>query len=236
MEEEKITVKGNLKGEQGLSTLARLMGELGFSKISYDKDKLVVEKIKGHDLSGKPFLEYRMRFTGKLIEFTYNVPPKKSSRAILLELLPTFLSVLQVAEDYYEIAPSAMYGHISGVLKETVKVMGKDVVELSTTLSDIEVKHNDLTMKYDDLLRSSEANAKILLETERRRDELAKRVETLTKISDDTLRESLYDWIRMHGGSINMREFARTNSVSVPRIEEGLNSLISEGFIKRRLD
>jgi len=234
MEEEQISIKAKLKKD--LNSLARLMGELGFSKIAFAKNKLTVEKIKGHDLSGKPFLEYRMVFGKDSINLTYNVPPKKSKRAVLLNLMPTFLSVLQVAEDYYELSPSSMYGHISGVLKEATKFMGKDAVELSAALSDIEAKHTELSAKYDGLMRSSEANAKILLEAERRRDELANRVNTLTKISDDSLRESLYDWIRMHGGSINVREFSKTNSVSIPRIEEGLNSLIAEGFIKRRLD
>jgi hypothetical protein len=234
MEEEKIVIKAKLK--KGLKSLARLMGELGFSKISFNKSQLTVEKIKGHDLRGKPFLEYRMEFKENSIVLSYNVPPKKNKRAVLLELLPTFLGILQVAEEYYDMAPSAVYSHVNSVLKEMLKIVDKDSTELSTALSDLEAKHAELTAKYDVLVSSSEANAKILMECERKRDELAKRVEMLTKLSDEALKESLYEWIRMHGGSINVKEFAKSNAVSIPRVEEGLNNLISEGFIKRRID
>ncbi len=234
MEEETITIKATLSKE--LNSLARLMGELGFSKISYNKDLLTVEKIRGHDLRGRPFLEYRMLFKPDSIEFTYNVPPKKNKRLMFLELLPTFLSVLQVAEDYYQMPPSEVYGHINDVVKDLLKMVNKDSAELSTSLTDIETKHGELSTKYDDLVRSSEANAKLLMECERRRDELAKRVERLTKMSDDSLRESLYDWIKIHSGTIDVTEFSKTNAVSVSRVEEGLNSLIAEGFIRRRMD
>lgn len=234
MEGEQISIPAALKSD--MKKLAGLMGELGFSKISYKSDSLSVEKIKGHDLSGKPFLEYRIAFKKDSIDFIFNVPQRKSKRAVLLELLPTFLSVLQVAEDFYDIQPSAVYHYINNVLKDTRQMIGKDAIELSTSLSDLQSKHTELIAKYDDLVRSSEANAKILMECERRRDELAKRVEKLTKISDESLRELLYDWIKMHGGNINVKDFAKSNSISVSRVEEGLNGLIEEGFIKRRFE
>lgn len=234
MDEQKIIVKAKLK--KNLSAFARLMGDLGYSKISYSKKKLVVEKIKGHDLRGRPFLEYRMIFCPDNITFEYSIPPKKNQRVRLLELLPTLLSVLQVSEEYYTFVPSEVYGHINAVVKDLSKTVDKEATEFSAALSDLETKHADLTRRYDDLVRSSESNARILLECERRRDELARRVERLTKLSDEALKETLYDWIKIHGGTIDVKEFAKSNGVSIPRVEEGLNSLISEGFIKRRFD
>lgn len=234
MDEGGIVIQA--KAKKGLSSLAQLMGELGFSKIAYHKNQLVVEKVRGHDLSGKPFVEYTAAFREDSIAFTYNIPPRKNKRAVLLELMPTFLSMLQVAEDYYDILPSAVYGPVNEVMKEAMKVVDREAAEFSTSLSELEAKHAELTAKYDSLVRSSEANARILMECERRRDELAKRVEMLTKVSDEFLKESLYEWIRMHGGSINVKEFSKANVIPVPRVEEGLNCLISEGFIKRRLD
>ncbi len=232
--EEMIEIPAALKSN--MKKLASLMGELGFSKISYNTSNLVVEKIKGHDLRGKPFLEYRIIFKKDSVNFAFTVPERKSKRAVLLELFPTFLSVLQVAEDFYDIQPSSIYDHINNVLKDTRQMLGKDSLELSARLSDLEAKHTELTSKYADLIWSSEANAKILMECERRRDELSKRVDALTRVSDEYLKELLYDWIKIHDGSINLREFAKSNSISVSRVEEGLNSLIEEGFIRRRFE
>jgi C-terminal processing protease CtpA/Prc len=117
-----------------------------------------------------------------------------------------------------------------------LKLTSKDAIDFSTELSEIQGKYKSLEAKYSDLLRSSEENARILLECERKRDELSKRIEQLEKVSDEALKEMLYDWIKLHGGTINIAEFAKLQRMSVSRVEEGLNMLITEGYIKRRFE
>ncbi len=234
MAEEKIKVKAEKK--KGLNAMASLLGSLGFTKISYSKDLLIVEKMRGYDLKGKPELEYKISFAPNMIELAYDVPEKKNKRGRLLEVLPVFLNVLQLSEDYYDIKPSAIYFEINSTISEILKLTSKDAIDLSTELSEIQAKYRSLEAKYADILRSSEENARILLECERKRDELSKRVEKLEKMSDEALKETLYDWIKMHGGTINIREFSKLHRVSIARVEEGLNMLITEGFIKRRFE
>ncbi len=234
MAEEKIKVKAHQK--KGLQGLATLLGSLGFTKISYSKDALVIEKIRGFDLKGNPELEYRITFKPDFVELEYDVPPKKNKRARRLEVLPVFLNVLQLSEDYYEFRPSAVYFEINSVLTEILKLMNKDAIVLSTELSEVNSKYRSQTAKYENIVRSSEENARILIECERKRDELAKRVEQLEKMSDEALKETLYDWIKLHNGSLNVREFSRLHRIAIPRVEEGLNMLITEGYIKRRFE
>jgi len=83
-------------------------------------------------------------------------------------------------------------------------------------------------------VRSSEANTRILLEIEQKNEELEKRISTLSGMGDEVLRETLYEWIRIHGGNIDIREFTKANGVALARVEEGLNSLIRDGYIRRR--
>ncbi len=234
MPEEKITVvskqKKNLKG------LAKLMGGLGFTKISYSKGMLSIEKIKGRDLQGKPYLEYRVEFRPHSIDFTYSFSEKSSRTARLLELMPTFLNILQVGEEYYEIKPTAIFSHINTVLSEVLKILDRDAMEFSTQLSELQTKYNSLIAKYQDIVRSSEANTRILLECERKRDELQKKLGRLTGMGDELLKESLYNWIKVHGGTIDMREFSKAHSVAITRAEEGLDMLIKEGYIRRRFE
>ena len=234
MSVEKLKIKA--KQKNSLNKLATLMGNLGFTKISYSKDKLSIEKVTGFDLKGKPEMDYNIVFGHDLIELSYNVPAKKNARGRLLEIIPVFLNVLQLAEEYYDIKPSAIYFEINTAVSEMLKLTSKDAVDLSTELSEVQSKHRSLNAKYADILRSSEENARILLECERKRDELSKRVELLEKMSDEALKEVLYDWIKLHDGRINIREFSKLHKIPIPRVEEGLNLLITEGYIKRRFE
>lgn len=232
MSEERIKVTALQK--KSLKSLATLLSGLGFTRIAYSASLLSVEKMKGQDLKGKPYLDYRVEFKPQQIDLVYNIPPERGREARLLEVLPTFLNILQVAEEYYDVKPSSMFRPINSVLIEMSKIVDRDAAEFSTQLSDLQARYNDLNAKYGDLVRSSEANTRILLECERKRDELQKRITLLTGMSDELLKASLFEWINAHGGTIDIKEFAKASSLAITRAEEGLNMLIQEGYIKRR--
>jgi hypothetical protein len=234
MAEERIIVTA--RQQKPLKALAALLGGLGFTKISYANKTLTVEKMKGQDIKGKPYLDYRVEFKGASIELSYTIPPNRSRVARLLELLPTFLNIIQVGEDYYVVKPSSIYAQINLALGEASKIIDRDAVEFSTQLTDLQARYTDLNAKYDDLVRSSEANTRILLECEQKKDELDKKLARMSGMSDDLLRESLYGWIRLHNGFIDVKEFAKANSIAITRAEEGLNLLIQEGYIRRRFE
>jgi hypothetical protein len=233
MTEEKIVIE--CRQRKNLKGLATLLSGLGFTKIAYSRGFLSIEKTKGTDLRGKPYLEYKVEFRPTSISFMYGASAKKNKNAQLLDLMPTFLNILRVSEDYYDIKPTQIFSHINVVLKELSKIVDHDAIEFSTQLTELQEKHTNLNKKYADLVRSSEANTRILLECERKRDEQMRKLAQLTGMSDDLLKESLYNWIKVHGGSIDIREFSKANSVAVSRSEEGLDMLIRGGYIRRRV-
>ena len=232
MPEENIITSANQK--KNLKTLATLLSGLGFTKIAYTPRVLTVEKIKGRDLKGKPYLEYRVEFKQKSIDFTFSYSAKRNRLARLLDLMPIFLNILQVAEDYYDVRPTSIFPHVNSLFSEVLKMVDRDTLEFTTELSEFQSKYNELNAKYQDLVRSSEGNTRILLECERKRDELQKQLDHLTGMGDDLLKESLYNWIKLHSGTIDVREFSKANHVAVTRVEEGLNMLIQGGYIRRR--
>lgn len=234
MAEEKIVVMAVQK--KPLKNLASLLSGLGFTRISYSDNILSVEKIKGADLQGRPYLEYRIEFRPDSVVFIYSFSAKHSKIARLLDLIPTFLNILQVAEDYYDVRPTSIFTHVNALLSEASKIIDRDALEFSTQLTELQTRHNELSTKYDDLVRSGEANTRLLLECERKRDELQKKLNKLSGMGDDLLKESLYNWVKVHGGTIDVREFSKANSVAVTRAEEGLNMLIREGYIRRRFE
>lgn len=234
MAEEKIVVSATQR--KPLKSLAGLLSGLGFTRIVYSSNTLSVEKIKGADLQGRPYLEYRIEFKPSAITFIYSFSAKHSKIARLLDLMPTFLNILQVAEEYYEVRPTSIFSPVNALLTETSKIIDRDALEFSTQLSELQAKYNDLSSKYGDLVRSGEANTRLLLECERKRNELQKKLNKLSGMGDDLLKESLYNWIKVHGGTIDVREFSKANSIALTRSEEGLNMLIREGYIRRRFE
>jgi hypothetical protein len=232
--EEKIVISAVRK--KPLTKLASLLGELGFSRIAIAKDRLIVEKITGEDLSGKPNLDYRILFLDNTLEFIYGIPPKSSKTSRMLELMPLLLNVLNLSEEFYDVKSSGVFSPMISLLGDLNKVVDKDAAELSAELEDVKSKFASLNSRYNDLVGSSEENARILLECERRRDELRKMVDKLQALSDERLKEELYNWLKMRNGNIDLEEFGKAHDVPPGRAEEGLDMLIREGFIKRRLD
>ncbi len=234
MSEEKIVVPALRK--QQLSKLASALGELGFTSINYTNERLVVERIQGEDLQGKPNLDYRITFLENTIEMVYDIPPNVSKRVRMLELLPVLMNVLTLSEGYYDVKPSAIFSQLITLLSDISKVVGRDAVELSAELEELRSKTDSLNARYQDLVGSSEENARILLECERRRDELRELLEKMRAMSDERLREELYNWLKMHNGDIDIVEFGKAHTVPPGRVEEGLNMLIKEGYIKRKVE
>lgn len=234
MDEEKITIRA--KRKRTLAKLAPTLGELGFSRVEFRNDRLVVEKSQGEDLAGKKQLHYKIAFKEKEIEFTYSIPPGLSRRARVLEIFPVLLNAVRLAEEYYDISPSSMFNPISELLGEMEQVTSRDAIEMSAELDATRERLASMTKRYEDLVKSSEANARILIECEHRRDELGRRIKTLDTMGDESLKETLFAWLKVHGGSIDMSEFSKAhNGLSYKRIEEGLNMLIHEGYLKKKV-
>ena len=57
-------------------------------------------------------------------------------------------------------------------------------------------------------------------------------MQKLEKVSDETLRTKIQEWIVEHNGSINVSEFARVYSTPETKVEEILNQLVSEGYLE----
>ncbi len=229
---EKIVLKARLKGK--LSSLPEIFADAGFSRVEEGPDFLLVEKTQGEDLKGNVVIDYRFIFKKDRIELIFSLSPKENKYKRLIELFPLFLNVLIVAEDVYDIKLSDVLVHVKKALSYLSESMEKDVVELNSELSLLRRDYEDLKSKYEDLVRSSEENSRILIECERKRDELKARLEKVLGMSDELLKEELFSWIKLHNGSIDVTEFSRHYNIHPSRVEEGLNMLIREGYIRRK--
>lgn len=229
---EKIILSG--KRKRKLSGLTSLFSDLGFNKVSLRKNKLTVEKSLGKTLEGKQELDYRIVFEDKKITFVYSVFSPAQKRSRKAEALSTFLNVLILISDFYTINLEPILSSLLLLLKDLKKIMDKEGMDLTQKIDDINKKNAQIMKKYEDLVVSSEENARLLLESERRNNELEKRLMALEGLSDRSLKEELFKWIKLHEGHLNVSEFSRTYKVPSKRVEEGVNLLIREGHIRKK--
>ena len=230
--EEIIKIKA--KRTKPLKDLTPMLGALGFTKLSYTKDILTLEKIESEDLSGKPYLFYKIELGPKSIVIRYMLssPERRMSRSLEMGLLS--LNLFRIITTHYDVGVSSVYPFYYALLNSLSEALDKEKLESISELNALKTRHVSLDKKYKDLVRSSEQNARILVETERKNEELNERIRKMEGVNDEVLQERLFEWVRTHDGEINIYDFAKINSLPVGRAEQGLNLLIKNGYIKRR--
>ncbi|MFP3949609.1 MAG: hypothetical protein ACLFUZ_00745 [Candidatus Micrarchaeia archaeon] len=230
--EEIIKIKA--KRTKPLKELTPLLGSLGFTKISYTKEKLIVEKVESEDLSGKPYLFYRIELAPRsiLIRYLLPSPERRLSRSLDMGLLS--LNIFRIISRHYDVSVSSVYPFYYALLTSLSESLEKEKLQTISELNTLKARHVSLEKKYKDLVRSSEQNARILVETERKNEELENRIKKMEGLDDEVLQERLFEWIKTHDGEINIYDFGKINSLPIGRVEDGLNMLIKNGYIKRR--
>jgi hypothetical protein len=230
--EEIIKIKA--KRTTPLKSLIPMLGSLGFSKVQYLKDKLIVERVESEDLSGKPYLFYRIEMASDSIVIRYVLPSPQRRLLRGLEMGLLSLNVFRIISTHYSVSVSAVYPFYYSLLTSLSEALGKQKLEAVSELNSLRSRHVSLEKKYRDLVRSSEQNARILVEAERKNEELTGRISKMEGLNDEVLQERLFEWIRTHDGEINMYEFGKINEIPIGRVEQGLDLLIKQGYIKRR--
>lgn len=229
---EKIVLSGRRKRK--ISGLVPLFSDLGFNRVTLNKGKLTVEKSLGKTLEGKKELDYMILFEEKQIVFTYSVFSESHKRVRRIESFSTLLEILLLISDFYTLDMEPVINSIMVLSKDLKKIMEKEGINLTQKIDEVENKNEQLMRKYQDLVLSSEENARLLLEVERRNNELMSRLKKVEGVSSESLKEELFKWIKLHEGYLDVAEFARTYKIPHKRVEEGVNLLIKEGYIRKK--
>jgi hypothetical protein len=217
-----------------LKELLPQLGNLGFTKVSYSKEALIIEKVESENLSGKPYLFYSVELLPSEIIIRYALPSPERRLSRSLEMGQMCLNLFRIISAYYEIPAASVYPFYYPLLASLSEALEKEKLQAVSELSSIRLRYDSLEKKYKDLVRSSEQNARILVEAERKSEELSERIKKLEGVTDEVLQERVFEWIKTHAGEINIYEFARVNTLPVGRVEQGLDMLIRNGYIKRR--
>jgi hypothetical protein len=232
MVEEIIRI--NTKRKRPLKPLLQTLGSLGFNRMDYSEDALVIEKVESEDLNGKPYLYYRIELLRNAIVLKYTVPDMERHVSRSLDMGMMLLNMFQILTAYYDVPIQSVYPFYFTLMKSLTEAIDSEKMEMYSKLKDTTQKHISLEKKYNDLVQASAQNARLVVEYERKNEDLRERVQRLEGVGETELQSQLFEWIRTHDGEIDVLEFAKLNNVAAGRAEEGLDSLIKNGFIRKR--
>lgn len=229
MDEATITLKA--KSQKDFSQLKTKFAELGFTSVEEDGGKLTLEKVETSDLKGRSHHFYRASFYPEKLVFTYSIGMNRKKRD--LEALSTLMNMIKVAEGFYKVDAGDLHAPLTAVLNEARALVDSESYATVQQLAELQEKYYSLEKKYKDLVLSSEQNARILLECEKKRDEYYSRLKELEGMSDDALMQELFRWLKTHSGEISVGQFAKSYGISTARVEEALEYLLKNGYIRK---
>ncbi|NYZ60518.1 hypothetical protein H0O01_02360 [Candidatus Micrarchaeota archaeon] len=232
MVEEIIRI--NTKRKRPLKPLLQTLGSLGFNRMDYSEEALIIEKVESEDLNGKPYLYYRIELLRNAIVLKYTVPNMEHHISRSLDMGLMLLNMFQILTAYYDVPIQSVYSFYFTLMKSLTEAIDSEKMEMYSKLKDTTQKHIFLEKKYNDLVQASAQNARLVVEYERKNEDLRERVQRLEGVGETELQSQLFEWIRTHDGEIDVLEFAKLNNVAAGRVEEGLDSLIKNGFIRKR--
>ncbi|VVB98382.1 Uncharacterised protein [uncultured archaeon] len=230
MDEATITLKA--RAHRDISRLEERFAELGFTSVDTEGGTLSLEKVETSDLKGRSHHFYRVQFYPNKLVFTYSLGLNKKKRD--LEALSTLMNVIKVAEGLYEVDAGDLHAPLAEVLNEARALVDSDSHATVQQLTELKEKYYSMEKKYKDLLLSSEQNARILLECEKKRDEYYARVKELEGMSDDALMQEMFRCLKTHAGEVSVAQFAKSYGISSARVEEALEYLLQNGYIRKK--
>ena len=219
-----------LKKHAGLDSL---LEKAGFDEVLVTKDSLTAQKRMPKELKSAHQVQYEVVFGPSTVELHFTVLPTEAKHKRMLEVLPLFYQCIALSQGYYSFSLKELVEQFTELLGRFESVVDKDSLDLSTELNALKVRSEDQSKKYQELMRSSESNARILLEYEQRQEELSKRVKDLESLSNEVLKEELFKWIKAHNGSLDLEQFCKAYHLPFTRAEEGIRMLMQEGYLKR---
>ncbi len=140
MTEQRIII--NAKCKVKLDKLMSLFSSLGYNKVDYKKDKIVIEKFT-QDLQGENTLDYGVLLKPDTIEFYYAQNEGSGRRKRMVEIFQTFMDILTIVGKNYLVEPTEIAKNANLVLKEVAPNLDKDLLEVNAQFEESREK-NDL--------------------------------------------------------------------------------------------
>ena len=224
-----FSIKAKLKGTY--ENLVELLQNISYFEVVKEKDKVEVAHVEARDINKKPYLFYIISFSEKEIKVEFSVPSNINPIRRKLDILKTFLNVLDLVSEYYEIKTSAVYNLIEDVVQRALDMTSEDHNKLYAKYEYLKKENEDLKKKIEALKESNEKLSKESYLLRSKYDDVLIKLRKLQEMSTEALKAKLQEWILEHNGGIDIVEFSNFYKVPEKRVEEALQQLVKEGYI-----
>lgn len=227
MREKTLVLEGKIL--TSLQNIKQKLQNLGFSSISLQENLLILEKVESRDLKNNILHFYKLSFSPNSLTLTYSEGTLDRD----LEIFLVFLNVLKICEEDFDLKFLPLLSEMLKLLERLKNYSNKEKMYSFSQEQELREKLSILEKKYRDLVISSEQNALLLIECEKKKEEYLKRIKELENLNDSELKQEIIEWLKIHNGEIDINEFSKVFSVPQKRVEEALNDLLREGYIAR---
>ncbi|MDE1860705.1 MAG: hypothetical protein KGH72_03215 [Candidatus Micrarchaeota archaeon] len=210
------------------------VSQLPFYSSKIISDAVVMARVESRNINKRPYLFHIISMRKQGVELIYSIPPDTSETLRRAFALKSLMAVGLMVRPVYQMDEFKFMQYIDSVM--------------DSLISGLSQNYNALYNKYDSILNEyrdtkrlnveiSSSNRTLTIKTAELNEEnksLKEQLQKLQKYSDEALMVLVEEWLRVHNGSIDMEEFAKTYSVMITRVEQIIDKMVSMGYIELR--
>jgi hypothetical protein len=203
-----------------------------FYSISSTPTDISLVKVESRNISKRPYLFHVIKITQSSIVVTYSYLPDSSLNLRRAAVLKDLSSILSLISDKYALDMSKFFQYIDSVLESLTTGLSQNYTTLYNRYDSLLTDYRDLKRLNIELTAS---NRNLTIQSAQLSEDdksLTLQLESLKKLSDESLMALIEEWIQVHGNSIDIIEFGKSHDVSPTRVEQILDKMISLGYIE----
>ncbi len=223
-------ISGSLSGTY--KDIANTLRSISFLEVAPEKNLVNVAYVESRDINKNPYLFSIIKIKDNEIEVLYSIPSEISPKKRRIDVIMYLLNLLSLIDSNYKVDTKVVFQLLDSSIKELVGSVSMDYSKLYTSYDSLRKEVDDYRKKIDRLNNQNQALSNKNFELKAQNDELHLRLTSLESMSEAVLKSKLQEWILEHSGSISISEFTKVHKVSEGRVEEVLNTLVSEGYLE----
>jgi len=233
---DSFKVGGKLTGT--LKGVASRLASISFLETSIENDAVTSAYVESRDINGKPYLFSLTRIKKNEISIVYSISPTTAPKKRRIDVIRQLLNILTVISDEYTISNKIIYNLVEMAIKDVGKLVDKKTSEIYVEYDTIKTENKILNKKNRVLKEENEKMNRTNYELKEENEKMKRKIKEYETPSDSVLKSRIIEWIKVHNGKINIPKFVsvymKENLVGEKRVEQILNSLVTEGYVSSK--
>lgn len=227
---EGFSVNGKLLSS--IDALVQVLRKVHSFEVAIEKRSVSVAYVESRDINKRPYQFAIYRIYDNHIEVIYTIPPTDHPMKRRVEVIKLLANISILLHGHYTIGENALLELMEDAVSEMLLSLDKNYSEMYTEYDHVLRKYEDLMRKYRRLEDEREALLLQNFELRSKNEKLSLELGRYKKLSDDMLKVKILEWIKDHGGTIDIYEFSTTYNIPEARIKDAINELLNENYIK----